>query len=264
MSTAPFSSPPTPWDLSGRNVVVVGAGQGMGEASTKAMAAWGAHVLCVDVEESRAREVAERSGGVPYVCDVTRRDEVIELARRAPELLGGTITGVVDIVGSAVYATVLEVTDEHWEREFLINLKQAKWVAQELGRHMAESGEGGSMVFISSASGLSAAPRHAAYGAAKAGLIALVRTLAEELGPSGVRANTVAPGTILTPRMVVAVSDEIKRIHADNPPLRRSGRVEDIAGAVTFLISGMSAFVTGQVLLVDGGVSAKFPHHVPG
>jgi NAD(P)-dependent dehydrogenase (short-subunit alcohol dehydrogenase family) len=263
MSAVSFSPPPDPWSFERRNIVVVGAGQGMGEASSMALSAWGARVLCVDVDRQRAEDVAARCGGEPYVCDVLVRENVAELARRAPEILGGPVTGAVDIVGSAVYADVLTVGDEQWDREFLINLKQAKWVAQEIGGHMARSGSGGALVFISSASGLSAAPRHGAYGAAKAGLIALVRTLAEELGPAGVRANTVAPGTILTPRMVTAVSDEIKQIHADNPPLRRTGQVEDIAGAVVFLLSAMSSFVTGQVLLVDGGVSAKFPHYVP-
>jgi NAD(P)-dependent dehydrogenase (short-subunit alcohol dehydrogenase family) len=119
------------------------------------------------------------------------------------------------------------------------------------------------MVFISSASGLYGAPNHAAYGAAKAALISWVKSLAVELGPLGIRANSVAPGTVLTPRMGVLWDDLGKRqAVADNAPLGRIGATSDIAGTVLFLISELSAFISGQTFLVDGGVAAKSPYIV--
>jgi NAD(P)-dependent dehydrogenase (short-subunit alcohol dehydrogenase family) len=108
-------------------------------------------------------------------------------------------------------------------------------------------------------SGLTSAPRHAAYGAAKAGLMSLVRTVAVELGPHGVRANAVAPGAVWTPRVAALLGDEGKARNVANAPLRRVGLPADIASAILFLASDLSAYVTGQTLVVDGGVSAKLP-----
>jgi NAD(P)-dependent dehydrogenase (short-subunit alcohol dehydrogenase family) len=124
---------------------------------------------------------------------------------------------------------------------------------------MVASG-GGTMVFIASVSGLSAAPMHAAYGAAKAGLMAYVQTLAVELAPHGIRANAVAPGTILTPRMDAIYTDEQRAANTAVIPLGRMGRPADIAGAALFLTSDLSSFVSGRTLVVDGAVDAKFPY----
>jgi NAD(P)-dependent dehydrogenase (short-subunit alcohol dehydrogenase family) len=109
-------------------------------------------------------------------------------------------------------------------------------------------------------SGLTGAPNHAAYGAAKAGVMSLVRTLAVELGPRGVRANAVAPGAVWTPRVAALLGEDGKTRNADNAPLRRIGVPADIASAILFLASDLSAYVTGQTLVVDGGVGAKFPY----
>jgi len=119
---------------------------------------------------------------------------------------------------------------------------------------------GGTMVFISSVSGLTAAPNHAAYGAAKAGLMAWVQSLAVELGPSGIRANAVAPGTILTPRMAARFTDVELEQNNQVAPLKRIGETSDVAGAALFLSSDLSSFISGRTLVVDGGVDAKFPY----
>ena len=115
------------------------------------------------------------------------------------------------------------------------------------------------MVFVASVSGTTSAPRHAAYGAAKAGLMSLVRTGAVEMGPHNIRVNTVAPGAVWTPR---SRSSSAKRPRANvvNTPLRRIAQPADIAAAILFLASDLAAYVTGQTLGVDGGVGAKFPY----
>lgn len=116
------------------------------------------------------------------------------------------------------------------------------------------------MTFIASVSGVTSAPQHAPYGAAKAGLVSLIRTAAVELGPKGIRANGVAPGVVWTPRISALLGDQGRDDQAQNAPLRRVAQPTDIAAAALFLSSDLAAYVTGQVLVVDGGVSAKFPY----
>jgi NAD(P)-dependent dehydrogenase (short-subunit alcohol dehydrogenase family) len=247
--------------LDGRNYVVVGAGQGMGRQTSHALAQAGAaKIICVDIDEARAADIAAEIGiGIPWVGDVTKRDEAERLGDFAEEQLG-TINGFVDIVGMARFGQgVLEIDDDNWDWSLDMNLRHAFLVAQSLGRRMVTTG-GGTMVFIASVSGMSAAPMHAAYGAGKAGLMGWIQSLAVELGPLGVRANAIAPGVILTPRMELAYTPEK---HAENDaivPLGRMGRPTDIAGTALFLTSDLSAFISGRTVVVDGAVDAKFPY----
>ena len=149
--------------------------------------------------------------------------------------------------------------DENWDWSFDMNLRHAFLLSQEFGRRMVKTG-GGTMVFIASASGFSGAPMHAAYGAAKAALMAWIQSIAVELGPLGVRANAVAPGVILTPRMEAAFTEDQRERNIAVVPLGRMGRPDDIAGAVLYLTSDLSSFVSGRTILVDGAVDAKFPY----
>jgi NAD(P)-dependent dehydrogenase (short-subunit alcohol dehydrogenase family) len=115
-------------------------------------------------------------------------------------------------------------------------------------------------VFVASVSGITSAPRHAAYGAAKAGLMSLVRTAAVELGPSHVRVNAVAPGVVWTPRVSAYLGDEGRQRNEANTPLRRVAQPADIAAGILFLASDLASYVNGHTLVVDGGVGAKFPY----
>jgi NAD(P)-dependent dehydrogenase (short-subunit alcohol dehydrogenase family) len=243
--------------LDGRGFVVVGAGRGIGRQAAHALAAAGARVVCADVDRDRAGAVAAEVGGTQWSGDVRSRDAVERLIADAGRALG-RLDGVVDIVGEARYGAVLECSDDDWDWNFDMVLRHAYLTAQLAGRAMVD--RGGVMVFVASVSGLTGAPRHAAYGAAKAGLMSLVRTVAVELGPRGVRANAVAPGAVWTPRVAALLGEEGKARSAENAPLRRIGTPGDIAGAILFLASDLSAYVTGQTLVVDGGVSAKFPY----
>jgi NAD(P)-dependent dehydrogenase (short-subunit alcohol dehydrogenase family) len=252
--------------LDGRGYVVAGAGQGMGRHTCHALAQAGAEaIVCVDLEADRAADIAaeldEASGrrvAVPWVGDVTTRADAARLAADAEAALG-RISGLVDIIGMARWQSILEMEDETFDWEIDICLRHAYLLSQEIGRRMVASG-GGSMVFIASVSGLTGAPMHAAYGAAKAGLMAWVQSLAVELGPHEVRANAVAPGTILSPRMDAAFTDEQRAANAANAPLGRMGATSDIAAAALFLTSDLAGYVTGRTLVVDGGVDAKFPY----
>ena len=244
--------------LDGRGVVVVGAGQGIGRQTAHALAEAGARVFCIDNQEQLAKEIADEVGGVPWVCDARERADVDAAVDAAQKELG-RIHGLVDIVGMARYVDLLDTDDETWDWTFGMVLRHAFLFSQAAGRPMTAAG-GGAMVFVASVSGITSAPRHAAYGAAKAGLMSWVRSLAVELGPTGVRANSVAPGMVWTPRISALVPEELKRRNEENTPLRRVAIPADIAAAALFLTSDLSSYVNGQTLVVDGGVGVKFPY----
>ena len=250
--------------LDGRRFVLLGAGQGMGRQTAHALAQNGARVVCVDVESDRADDIAAEIDGeaIPFAGDVTDRSVVERLFREAEEAMGG-VDGVVDIVGMAQYSDLTETDDELWDWHFDLCLRQAWMAMQEGGKALRRAG-GGSMAFVASVSGLTSAPRHSAYGAAKAGLMALVRSGAVELGPDGIRINAVAPGVVWTPRVSAFLGAEGEASNAANTPLRRVAQTSNIASALLFLVSDMAGYVNGQTLVVDGGVSAKFPYPMEG
>ena len=255
---SPVPDYPVQLRLDGRRFVVVGAGQGIGRQAAHALASVGARTFCIDVDADLASEIASEVGGTAGVGDATKRADVERLLQEAGAALGG-IDGIVDIIGMSHYDALVDITDEEWDWHFDIVLRHAFLAAQIGGRMMAAFG-GGVLVFVASVSGITSAPNHGAYGAAKAGLMSLVRSAAVELGPSGVRVNAVAPGVVWTPRISVYLGDEGRERNNANTPLRRIAEPADIAAALLFFASDLSSFVTGQTLVVDGGVGAKFPY----
>jgi NAD(P)-dependent dehydrogenase (short-subunit alcohol dehydrogenase family) len=255
--------------LDGRRFVVIGAGQGIGRQASHALAQAGARLVVVDKDPDLAADIAKEVDATPWSGDATDRDEVARLASSATEALGG-IDGLVDIIGMAQYASLLDTNDELWEWEHDICLRHAWLAMQHLGREMVSDsgtggtgGPGGAMVFVASVSGMTSAPMHAAYGAFKAGLIGLVRSAAVELGPLGFRVNAVAPGVVWTPRVSAYLGEEGRQRNAENAPVRRVALPADIAAALLFLASDLSGYVNGQTLVVDGGVGVKFPYPLP-
>jgi NAD(P)-dependent dehydrogenase (short-subunit alcohol dehydrogenase family) len=247
--------------LDGRNFVVIGAGQGIGRQATHALASAGARTFCVDLDADLADDVAKEVDGVAWSGDATKRDDAESMFASAQAAFG-RVDGLVDIIGMARYADLLELSDDDWDWHFDIVLRHA-YLAMQLGGRVMR-GDGGAMVFVASVSGITSAPRHAAYGAAKAGLMALVRSGDVELGPLGIRVNAVAPGVVWTPRVSAYLGDEGRIRNTENAPLRRVALPADIASAILFLASDLSAYVTGQTLVVDGGVGAKFPYPMTG
>jgi NAD(P)-dependent dehydrogenase (short-subunit alcohol dehydrogenase family) len=248
--------------LDGKTMIVVGAGQGIGRQVAHALAQVGARVVCVDVEQTRADEIASEAGGVAWSGDATDRADVERMLAFTHDTFGH-VDGFVDIIGLATFLPFMELTDDQWDLDFRLCLRHAFLMSQIAGRHMIEQGDGGTMVFVSSISGLLAAPHHAAYGAAKAGLINLVRSLADELGPRGIRVNSVSPGAVRTPRINELLTDEQIQLSANESPLGRMAWPTDIARAALFLSSDLSSYVTGQILAVDGGVGGRYPFSTP-
>jgi NAD(P)-dependent dehydrogenase (short-subunit alcohol dehydrogenase family) len=249
--------------LEGKRVLVAGAGRGIGEACARMFAAAGAQVACLDSDAGRRDAVVEelrRSGGeaIPIECDVRRRAEVEKAVEQTVESFGG-VDVCVDVIGEARWGRVLELSDEDWDDSFTLVLRHVFYLTRAVGRQMLAQGSGGAIVSIASVSGLSSAPLHGAYGAAKAGLIALTKTLAVELAASGVRVNSVAPGAVRTPRLMEITTEEHRTESARHVPLGRLGEPEEIAKVVLFLASDLSSYVTGQTIVADGGATAQFP-----
>ncbi|HUZ09570.1 MAG TPA: SDR family oxidoreductase [Acidimicrobiales bacterium] len=248
--------------LGGKRAVVSGAGYiperaGHGRHSALKLADAGATVACIDIDAGRASGIVTEIGAAggkafPVVADMTDRGQVERALDEAVAGLGG-IDVCVDIIGKATWDKVEDFTEEDWGWSIQNNLTQVFHLFQAAGRHMVRQGAGGSMVALASVDGIAAAAYHAAYGAAKAGVISLAKTFAYELGRYGIRVNAVAPGNVGggnedQPEGHYAV-DSINPLAAP--------RGSDIANAVLFLSSGLAARITGQTLVVDGGATVK-------
>lgn len=242
--------------LDGRGVVVLGAGQGIGLAVCHALAQAGAGVLCVDRDARLAEEAArEIGGGIPHAGDVTNRDEMAGVVAAAERAFGDRFRGLVDIVGVADIRPLEAFHDAAYDGQLDIVLRHALLAMQLAGSALKRVG-GGAMTFVGSISGCRSVPGQAVYGAAKAALHHLVRCAAHELGPSGVRVNAVAPSFVRTPRLEARLSQEFWSHLEPTIPLRRAGLPADVAAAILFLQSELARYVTGNVLMLDGGTSA--------
>jgi len=252
-------------NLSDRNALVVGGGQGIGRATALLLASEGAHPLVLDCELERAESVAAeiealgvKSGAL--CADVTDADQAASAIAAAEQASGG-LDIVVNIVGSASWAPLISVDEETWEHDFSINLKHHLYVGRSAARNWIDHDRPGRLCVVASISGLFSSARHGAYGAAKAGVLSFVRSAAEEWWPHGIRVNAVCPGAVRTPRIEASWNEGSVPKPTDEL-LERMALPEDIAGAITFLVSDLSRKVTGQTVVVDGGWTTRFPYQL--
>ena len=235
----------------------------MGRATALLMAQAGANPIVLDADLSRAEAVARELEALgvktgALACDVTDPKQVSASVAAAEQASGG-LDIVVNIVGSASWAPLISVDDATWERDFSVNLKHHLYVGQSAARNWIEHDRPGVLCVVASVSGMFSAARHAAYGAAKAGVLSFVRSAAEEWWPHGIRVNAVVPGAVRTPRMEGEWAAGTTPRPADDL-LGRLADPEDIAGAITFLVSDLAKKVTGQAVIVDGGWTTRFPY----
>jgi NAD(P)-dependent dehydrogenase (short-subunit alcohol dehydrogenase family) len=253
--------------LEGRVVIVAGAGGGgIGTAVTALAARAGATVVAV----SRRRENLDEHVGpladeglpvVPVPADVSTDAGVAEVMEQAGKA-GGDLHGLVNVAGGAAPATWMpatRVTRDDWRALFHQNLETMFFMSQAVAAELKARGRPGSIVSLSSISGMNTAPFHIAYGTAKAALVAATRTMAVELALDGIRVNAVAPGVTETPASGTYVDEDPERDRRAIAMGRR-GRPEEQAGAVLFLLSDLSSYITGQTLLVDGGLDLRWTH----
>jgi NAD(P)-dependent dehydrogenase (short-subunit alcohol dehydrogenase family) len=245
--------------LDGEGFVVVGAGAGMGRQTAHALASLGARILCVDIDPVLAREVAAEVGGFAWPADVRRGDEVERLVATAERELED-FRGIADVVGLHSVAALVDMPEDDWDWCHDMVVRHAFHLVKHGGRALAARGRG-TIVFVSSVSGLSSSPYTGAYGAAKAALTSLVKTAAVELRASEVRVNAVAPGLIASPRAARRAGRPTSEMATGS--LSAHGATSDVAAAILFLSSDLSRYMTGQTIVVDGGALVRFPFDVP-
>jgi NAD(P)-dependent dehydrogenase (short-subunit alcohol dehydrogenase family) len=234
--------------LDGRRAVVVGAGSGIGREAARALAAQGAEVVCADRDVDAA---AATEAGTPFALDVLDRDAV----RRAASELGG-VDVLVFTAATNVRKRLLDYADAEFDRVVDLNLRASFDLVRAFGGPMAERGRG-SIIGFTSIRAVTVEPGQGVYAATKAGLVQLLRTAAAELGPRGVRVNSIAPGVVETPLTTQIRADPAwEAAYASKSALGRWAQPSELAGAVVYLASDAASFVTGSVLTVDGGWTA--------
>ncbi|MGW6118202.1 SDR family NAD(P)-dependent oxidoreductase [Nocardia sp. NPDC055165] len=254
-------------DLSGRVVVVSGAaGGGIGTSVVEMVARAGATVIAVSRSKDNLTThidplIEQGLAVVPVAADAATDDGIATVLAtiRATE---GDLHGLVNVAGGAAPATwmpALRVSRADWRALFTQNLETMFFMSQAVAAELKTRRRPGSIVSISSISGMNTAPFHIGYGTAKAALVAATRTMAVELAADGIRVNAIAPGVTKTPASATYVGEDADRDRRAIAMGRRA-RPEEQAGAILFLLSDLSTYITGQTLLVDGGLDLKWTH----
>jgi len=240
-------------DLSGKNAIVTGSTRGIGRAVAQALADAGARVAVVGRDKSKASEIANQvgNGAQGFGCDVAQTAQVAQLIADVEKEFGG-IDILVNNAGITRDNLVMRLKDEDWDEVLNANLRGAFAAIRAVSRGMMKK-RSGRIINMASVVGLNGNKGQANYSASKAGLIALTKSVAKELGSRGILVNAIAPGFIET-EMTDAMTPEARAVLNGLIPLERLGKPEDIASAVVFLASDYASYITGQVLVVDGGM----------
>ena len=239
--------------LEGRVCLVTGGAQGIGEACICRFAREGAQVVIADIDDARGAALATELGGLYVHCDVGDKAQVDALVAKAMTA-HGRIDVLVNNAGMFRSADFLDMTEDDFDAVLRVNLKGSFLVGQAVARGMAKAGRG-SIVNMSSINGVLAIPTIAGYNVSKGGINQLTRVMALALADKGIRVNAVAPGTIATELAAKAVltSEEAKARIMSRTPLRRLGEPSEIADTVAFLASDAASYITGEIVVVDGG-----------
>jgi NAD(P)-dependent dehydrogenase (short-subunit alcohol dehydrogenase family) len=249
------------FNLDGNVAVVTGSAQGLGYTMAQYLAEFGAHVVIADLNEVGAKETAEHisktgAKALGIGMDVMSLDEIDEMVKRVMDEFG-RIDILVNSAGINIREMALDVTEEHWDKILDINLKGLFFTTQAVARVMKER-RYGKVINISSHMARIALPLRAAYCSSKGGVAQLTKELAIEWAPFNITVNAIAPSFFVTPMNEPLFSDpKMSRFIRENTPIGRPGDPEELGGAVVFLASPASSFITGHLLFVDGGYTCR-------
>jgi NAD(P)-dependent dehydrogenase (short-subunit alcohol dehydrogenase family) len=248
----------TMFDVRGKVALITGASRGIGRATAIQLAKNGAKVVISSRKQNACDAVVDEikafgDEAIAKACHVGDRAQVESLVSHVNEVWGGIDILVCNAATNPVYGPAANLTDELFSKIMSVNVQSTIWLCNRVLPRMAEKG-GGSVVILSSIAALRGSATIGAYGMSKAAEAAIARNLAVEWGPKGIRVNAIAPGVVNTDFAKELVNDPVRRAQMENrTPLRRFGEPRDIAGIVHFLVSPASAYITGQVIVADGG-----------
>jgi len=251
---------PTPFDLHDKVAVITGSSRGIGRAIAESMAALGARVVIssrhADACEAVAREIEAKGGeAAAFACNISRKAEVEALVAQSSARFGKIDILVCNAAINPVFGPLLHLTDEAFDKVMGTNVRSNLWLCNLTIPAMAQRG-GGAVIIVSSIAGLRGTDMLGMYAISKAADLALMRSLAAEWGPRNVRVNAIAPGLVKTEfaRALWENEELVKRRNAVTP-LRRIGMPEEIGPVAAFLASPAASFITGQVIVADGGIT---------
>jgi NAD(P)-dependent dehydrogenase (short-subunit alcohol dehydrogenase family) len=243
----------TTFDFSGRSILVTGASSGIGRATVEALCAAGASVVAAARNVNELARLAEETGCEPLRLDVSDEAAI-------DDALGSldVFDGLVNCAGIALLERAVDTTGASFDRVMAVNTRGAVLIAKHVARGMLDAKRAGSIVNVSSQAALVALDDHLSYSASKAALDAVTRALCIELGPFGIRVNSVNPTVTLTPMAVQAWSEPAKREPALKAiPLRRFAESGEVAAPIMFLLSDAASMISGVCLPIDGGYTAR-------
>jgi 2-keto-3-deoxy-L-fuconate dehydrogenase len=238
--------------LAGKIAVVTAAAQGIGRATARAFASEGATVYATDINEKALHAVAAESPGVRIVhLDVCDAHAIAAFADSI-----ASVEILFNCAGMVHHGSILECSEEDWDTAFDLNVKSMYRMCRAFLPKMLEAGRGSIINMSSVASSVTAAPNRCAYGATKAAVVGLTKSIAKDYVARGIRCNALCPGTVMTPSLegrIAALGEGGYEKFVERQPMGRLGRVEEIAAVAVYLASDESAFTTGQVHVIDGG-----------
>lgn len=244
--------------LENKVAVITGASRGIGEAIARTFAASGAKVVLASRKIENVGAVAESIGpnAIAVAAHTGREDDCVRLVATAIDKLGKVDVLVNNAATNPYFGPMLDVDEGAWDKTFQLNTKGYFWMAREVARHLRARGAPGSIINIASVAGIVGSPLQGVYAMTKAAVISMTKTLACELAASQIRVNAIAPGFVDTKFAAAilkndALLDEVLRI----TPMKRYGQPDEIAGAALYLASDSASYLTGQAIVIDGGMT---------